>query len=55
VRNLRAALRRTTRTLNALKDVMLPRLDAEIRTVADTLDEEERDERLRRRTPASSS
>jgi V/A-type H+-transporting ATPase subunit D len=54
VRNLQAALRRTTRTLNALKDVMLPRLDGEIRTVADTLDEEERDERLRRRTPASS-
>lgn len=45
---LRAALRRTTRTLNALEQVMLPELDAEIAAVSAGLDEDERDERIRR-------
>ena len=34
VRTLHHALQRTTRTLNALADVLLPELDAEIRAVA---------------------
>lgn len=47
VRNLQRALQRTTRTLNALKDMLLPELEADIRSVAAGLEEEERDERAR--------
>ena len=47
VRNLQRALQRTTRTLNALKDVLLPELETDIRAVAAGLEEEERDERAR--------
>ena len=47
LRNLERALRKTVRTLNALKDLLLPELDAEIRSVAASLEEDERDERAR--------
>jgi len=44
---LRRGLRRTTRTLNALKAVLLPSVDADIRAVASALEEDEREEALR--------
>jgi V/A-type H+-transporting ATPase subunit D len=47
IRNLQRALQRTTRTLNALKDMLLPEIEADIRAVAAGLEEEERDERAR--------
>jgi V/A-type H+-transporting ATPase subunit D len=46
-RNLQRGLRRTTRTLNALKNVLLPTLEADIAHVASALEEEERDEAAR--------
>ncbi|HSC27870.1 MAG TPA: V-type ATP synthase subunit D [Vicinamibacterales bacterium] len=48
VRNLRRALQRTSRTLNALKDVLLPEVEADVRAVAAALEDEDRDERVRR-------
>lgn len=45
---LRYALQRTTRILNALEQVMLPDLNSEIAAVAAGLEEDERDERIRR-------
>ena len=42
--NLRRGLQRTVRTLNALKIVQLPAIDAEIRSVAAALEEEEREQ-----------
>ena len=47
-RSLRRGLRRTTRTLNALKTALLPVVDADIRSVASGIEEEERDEAVRR-------
>jgi V/A-type H+-transporting ATPase subunit D len=49
VRNLQRALQRTARTLNALKDLLLPEMEADIVAVSAALDEEERDERVRGR------
>jgi V/A-type H+/Na+-transporting ATPase subunit D len=46
-RTLRRGLRRTTRTLNALRAVLLPAVDADIRAVASGLEEEEREEAVR--------
>ena len=46
---LRGALQRTLRTLNALQIVLLPDLDAQIVATAAGLEEEERDEWIRRR------
>lgn len=46
---LRTALARTLRTLNALQIVLLPDLDAQIMAMAAGLEEEERDEWVRRR------
>ena len=43
-RTLRRGLRRTTRTLNALRNVLLPAVETDIRAVASALEEEERDE-----------
>lgn len=48
VHNLKSALQRTTRTLNALEKVLMPRLESEIAAVSAGLEEEERDERVRR-------
>ena len=44
---LRNGLRRTTRTLNALKNVLLPAVEGDLRAVASALDEDEREEALR--------
>jgi vacuolar-type H+-ATPase subunit D/Vma8 len=46
-RTLTRGLRRTTRTLNALRAVLLPAVDADIRAVASDLEEEEREEAVR--------
>jgi H(+)-transporting ATP synthase subunit D len=48
-RALEVGLRRTARRLGALETIVLPRLRGELRRVAGALDEEERDETLRRR------
>lgn len=48
-RALRRALARTVRRLNALEQVVIPTLRREIHTVTDALEEEERDESVRRR------
>ena len=52
-RALTRGLRRTTRTLNALRAVLLPAVDADIRAVAAGLEEEEREEAVRWRTGRS--
>ena len=49
VRNLEAGLRKTVRRLKALENVVIPRLEREAREVAGALEEEERDESLRRK------
>jgi H(+)-transporting ATP synthase subunit D len=46
-RSITRGLRRTTRTLNALRAVLLPAVDADIRAVASGLEEEEREEAVR--------
>jgi V/A-type H+-transporting ATPase subunit D len=46
---LRAGMRKTGKLLNALRKVVLPRIEREIRAVVDGIEEEERDESLRRR------
>ena len=46
-RTITRGLRRTTRTLNALRAVLLPAVDADIRAVASGLEEEEREEAVR--------
>ena len=52
-RSLKRGLKRTTRTLNALRIVLLPAVDADIRAIASGLDEEEREEAVRWRTGRS--
>jgi V/A-type H+-transporting ATPase subunit D len=49
VRRLRAALRRTARRMNALDEIVLPRLERQIAEVGAALEEEERDEAIRRK------
>jgi V/A-type H+-transporting ATPase subunit D len=49
VRNLQSGLEKTVRRLKALEQVVIPRLEREARDMAAALDEEERDESLRRR------
>jgi vacuolar-type H+-ATPase subunit D/Vma8 len=49
VRNLQHGFAQTVRRLNAIEKVVLPRLDHEIREVGSALEEEERDEALRRK------
>jgi V/A-type H+/Na+-transporting ATPase subunit D len=49
VRNLQEGFAKTVRRLNALEKVVLPRLDDEIRGVTTALEEEDRDEALRRK------
>jgi V/A-type H+-transporting ATPase subunit D len=48
MRRIRRALARTVRRINALDAVVLPELAREIRTVASALEEEDRDEAVRR-------
>jgi V/A-type H+-transporting ATPase subunit D len=50
VRNLQAGLMKTVRRLKALERVVIPRLERDIRDVSATLEEEERDESVRRRS-----
>lgn len=45
---LSAALRKTTKLLNALRKVVLPRIEREIRAIVDGIEEDERDEAVRR-------
>lgn len=49
VRRLRAALSRTARRLNALDKQLIPEIRHEIQTLASALEEEERDDAVRRR------
>jgi V/A-type H+-transporting ATPase subunit D len=49
VRNLRTGLFKTVRRLKALEQVVIPRLEDEVRDVAARLEEEERDESVRRK------
>jgi V/A-type H+-transporting ATPase subunit D len=49
-RAIQRGLRRTTRTLNALRAVLLPEVDADIAAVASSLEEDEREEAVRWRT-----
>ena len=49
VRALQAALSRTSRRLNALDKELIPDLEHQIRTLTAALEEEERDEAVRRR------
>ena len=48
VRTLQDGLRKTVRRLQALEKVVIPRLEREARTIAAALEEEERDEFIRR-------
>jgi V/A-type H+-transporting ATPase subunit D len=50
VRNLQAGLAKTVRRLSALEQVVIPRLEREVREVTAALEEEERDESARRKT-----
>jgi V/A-type H+-transporting ATPase subunit D len=49
VRNLQAGLLKTVRRLKALERVVIPRLERDVREVAAALEEEERDESVRRK------
>lgn len=49
---LSAAMRKTTKLLNALRKVVLPRIEREIRAIVEGIEEEERDEAVRRRAVA---
>jgi vacuolar-type H+-ATPase subunit D/Vma8 len=55
VRNLQAGLIKTVRRLKALEQVVIPRLEREVREVAAALEEEERDESVRRKNWLASS
>lgn len=46
--NLQRGLRKTARRLNALEKAIVPRLERQIRTISAALEEDERDESLRR-------
>lgn len=52
-RSLKRGLKRTTRTLNALRTVLLPAVDADLRAVASGLEEAEREEAVRWRAGRS--
>ncbi|HEX7807562.1 MAG TPA: V-type ATP synthase subunit D [Thermoanaerobaculia bacterium] len=49
VTRLSAAMRKTTKLLNALQKVVLPRIEREIRAIVDGIEEDERDDSIRRR------
>lgn len=48
IRRLRFAMRKTTKLLNALRKVVLPKIEREIRLTIEGIEEEERDEFVRR-------
>ncbi|HEX6640922.1 MAG TPA: V-type ATP synthase subunit D [Thermoanaerobaculia bacterium] len=47
---LSAAMRKTTKLLNALQKVVLPKIETDIHAIVDGLEEEERDDAIRRRS-----
>jgi H(+)-transporting ATP synthase subunit D len=47
---LSAAMRKTTKLLNALQKVVLPRIEHDIHAIVDGLEEDERDDAIRRRS-----
>lgn len=49
VSRLRLTLRKTTKLVNALQKIVLPRLEHEIRLIIDSIEEEDRDESVRRK------
>lgn len=49
VARLSVAMRKTTKLFNALQKVVLPRIEQEIRAIVDGLEEDERDDAVRRR------
>lgn len=49
VARLSTAMRKTTKLLNALQKVVLPRIEREIRAIVDGIEEDERDDAIRRR------
>jgi vacuolar-type H+-ATPase subunit D/Vma8 len=49
VARLSAAMKKTTKLLNALQKVVLPRIERDIRTIVDGIEEDERDDSVRRR------
>lgn len=49
---LSAAMRKTTKLLNALQKTVLPRIEHDIHAIVDGLEEEERDDAVRRRASA---
>lgn len=49
VSRLAVAMRKTTKLLNALQKVVLPRIEREIRAIVDGIEEDERDDAVRRR------
>lgn len=49
VSRLRLTLRKTTKLVNALRKIVLPRLEHEIRLIIDSIEEEDRDESVRRK------
>jgi len=49
VSRLRLTLRKTTKLVNALQKIVLPRLQREIRLIVESIEEEERDEAVRRK------
>jgi H(+)-transporting ATP synthase subunit D len=50
VSRLRRAARKTTKLVNALNKIVLPRIEREIRATVEGIEEEERDENVRRKT-----
>lgn len=46
---LSLAMKKTTKLLNALQKVVLPRIESDIRAIVDGIEEDERDEAIRRR------
>ena len=53
VRNLQSGLARTVRRLKALEEIVMPRLDREFREVTVALEEDERDDTVRRQAAGS--
>ena len=46
---LTMAMRKTAKLLNALQKVVLPRIESDIRAIVDGIEEDERDEAVRRK------
>jgi H(+)-transporting ATP synthase subunit D len=49
IARLNAAMKKTTKLLNALQKVVLPRIEHQIRAIVDGIEEDDRDEGVRRR------